>query len=175
MPAISANMSNDSNALVLNTEERGTKLSFGLYDFSMNVSSATGDIDRLAKQVNLLSLGLRQAGDNLKKYGTLPSAEAWNTVSHISLLCREAFQDIERMVPVQQLQDAQKTGSFGGDVALVTRLRDELDWNALSKSKAMYLLEHLESLKLTLSVMSQTLYTANSIAWSRYVMISVTL
>lgn len=162
-------MSKDSNALVLNTEERGTKLSFGLYDFSMNVSSAKGDVDRLAKQVNLLSLALRQAGDNLKRYGTLPSTEAWNTVSHISLLCQEAFQDIEGMVPVQHLQDARRTGSRDGKMVLATKLRDELDWNALSKSKAMYLLEHLESLKLTISVLSQTLYTANSINRSRYI------
>lgn len=169
MPAMPlADMSSESDALVLDTEERGARLSFALYDFSANVSSAMGDVDRLAKGVNLLALGLRQAGDNLKKYGTLPSAEAWDTVRHVSLLCQEAFEEIERMVPIRCLQDAQKMGGLGGDIALATRLRNELDWNVLAKSKALFLLEHIESLRLTLSVLSQTLYTANAIALSRY-------
>ncbi|QDS72796.1 hypothetical protein FKW77_006167 [Venturia effusa] len=163
----SANMSNDSNALVLVTEERGAKLSFALYDFSMDVSSAMGDIDRLAKGVNLLALGLRQAGDNLKKYGILPSEEAWNTVRHVSLLCQEAFDEVELMVPLQRLQNARNTDGPVSDTSLTTRLRNELDWNVLAQSKAFFLLEHIESLRLTLSVISQTLYTANAIALSR--------
>jgi hypothetical protein len=167
MPSIST-MSSDSNNHLLSMVAWGTKLSFGLYDFSANVSSATGDVDRLAKEVNLLSLGLRQIGANLKEDGSLPSNEAYDTVRRISALCQEVFQEIEAMVPVRQLQDAQMLGSLGSDMALATRLRDELDWNALSKSKTQYLLEHLESLKLTLSVMSQTLYTAKITAWSRY-------
>ncbi|KAE9983185.1 hypothetical protein BLS_004814 [Venturia inaequalis] len=160
-------MSNESNALVLDTEERGARLSFALYEFSANVSSAMGDVDRLAKGINLLALGLRQAGDGVNKYGTLSSTEAWNTVRHVSMLCQEAYEEIERMVPIRRLQDAQKMGGLGGDIALATRLRSELDWNVLAKSKARFLLEYIEALRLTLSVISQTLYTANAIALSR--------
>jgi hypothetical protein len=171
MPSIAASMANENITTVLQMVAWGTRLSFGLYDFSANVSSATGDVNSLAKEVNLLSLVLRQVGANLKEDGKLPSDEAFDVVRQILQQCQEVFGEIEAIVPVRQLQDGQ--GSAGVDNnALAIQLRDGLDWNALSRSKTQYLLAHLESLKLTLSVMLQAIYTAKISAWGRYVAIS---
>jgi hypothetical protein len=162
-------MSNDSITTVLQMVAWGTRLSFGLYDFSACVSSASGDVNSLAKEVNLLALVLRQVGANLKADGKIPSEEAFDIVSQILMQCRDVFGEIEAIVPVRQLQDAQGLGVGGVDDAVVGRLRDGLEWNVLSRAKTHYLLAHLESLKLTMSVMLQTMYTAKISVWGRYV------
>lgn len=160
--------SHDNITTVLQMVAWGTRLTFGLYDFSANVSPAAGDVTCLAKEVNLLSLVLRQVGANLKEDGKLPSENAFDDVREILSQCRDVFGEIEQIVPVRQLQDGQGE-SPGVDNALVVRLKDGLDWNVLSKAKTQYLLAHLESLKLTLSVMLQTIYTAKISAWERSV------
>jgi hypothetical protein len=162
-------MSNDNITTVLQMVAWGTRLSFGLYDFSANVSSASGDVNSLAKEVNLLALVLRQVGANLKEDGNLPSDEAFDTVRQILMQCRAVFGEIEAIVPVRQLQEAQGVAAVGVDDMVVARLRDGLEWNVLTKAKTQYLLAHLESLKLTMSVMLQTIYTAKISAWGRYV------
>jgi hypothetical protein len=143
----------------------GTRLSFGLYDFSANVPPASGDIDSLAKEVNLLSLVLRQIGSNLKEEGGMTSERAFNTVIACLEQCRVVFVQIEQLVPVRALQDAP-----GNDPLLTKRLRTELNWTPLCQSQSQYLLAYSESLKMTLSVMLQTLYTAKITLWSRSVM-----
>jgi hypothetical protein len=167
MPCITMSMANENITTVLQMVAWGTRLSLGLYDFSA-VLPDTGDVTNLAKEVNLLSLVLRQVGATLKEEKQLPSDQAFDTVTQILKQCRDMFGEIEAIVPVRRLQEAQ--GSAGVDNnTLVVQLRDGLDWNALSRSKAQYLLAHLESLKLTLSVMLQTIYTAKITAWGRYV------
>jgi hypothetical protein len=159
-------MANENITTVLQMVAWGTRLSLGLYDFSA-VLPDTGDVTNLAKEVNLLSLVLRQVGAILKEDKQLPSDEAFETVTQILKQCRHMFGEIEAIVPVRQMQDAQVVAGADSD-AIVVQLRDGLDWNALSRSKTQYLLAHLESLKLTLSVMLQTLYTAKISAWGRY-------
>lgn len=46
-------------------------------------------------------------------------------------------------------------------------LTDHLQHGSLYLTKLAYLAAHLESLRLTLSVLLQTLYTAQSIMWSK--------
>lgn len=164
-----AAMSNGNNGNVLSMVAHGTKLSFGLYDFSAHVSSASGDINSLAKEVNLLALVLRQVGSSLKEDGKIRSDEAIDTVTQILMQCREVFEEIEAIVPVKQLQGAQEVGAAGVDDMTVARLRDGLEWNVLSRAKTQYLLAHLGSLKLTMSVMLQTIYTAKITTWERQV------
>ncbi|KAF2435059.1 hypothetical protein EJ08DRAFT_388460 [Tothia fuscella] len=157
-----ASMSNDNITTVLQMVAWGTRLSFGLYDFSANVTSASGDVNSLAKEVNLLSLVLRQIGANLRQDGRIASERAYDTVESCLRQCRDVFAEIEQIVPVRALEGAQSD-----DMQLVTRLRDGLDWNILSQAKTQYLLAHLESLKLTMSVMLQVIYTAKICAWAR--------
>jgi hypothetical protein len=168
MPFIAANMANENITTVLQMVAWGTRLSFGLYDFSASVSSATGDVTNLAKEVNLLSLVLRQVGATLKEDKQMPSDEAFEVVRQILQQCQDVFGEIEQIVPVRELQNAQGAEGLDNN-ALAVRLRDGLDWNVLSRSKTQYLLAHLESLKLTLSVMLQTIYTAKITTWGRYI------
>lgn len=158
----SRTMSGTDNQTVLQMVLWATKLCHGLYDFSATVTSATGDVTSLAKEINLLSLVLRQAGSNLREDLTFPSEEAFITVREVLGQCRDVFGEVEQLVPVRELQDASVV-----DGALVGRLRGEMEWNGLSQGWMRYLLAHVESLKLTLSVLLQTIYTAKIEAWGR--------
>src|SRR4051812_43940697 len=83
----------------------GTRLSLGLYDFSSSISSATRDINRIAKGVSLFSLTLKQVGVALKEDDTVPSPEAFETVQEILHQCHGVFTEIEALIPVKQVRD----------------------------------------------------------------------
>jgi len=145
---------------VIQMVARGTKLSLALYGFGAAVPSATADTSRLAKAVNLLSFVLRQVGASLKEYGTIPSYEAFDTVKEILLQCHIIFTEIENLVPAQISKENDST-------PMAISRRQSWNWNHASRAQIEYLLGHLDGLKLTINVMTQTLYTVKVIAWSR--------
>jgi hypothetical protein len=163
-------MANDSITTVLSIVAWGTKLTLGLYDFSVanSFAPATEDVNKLAKEVNLLSQVLRQIGSRLKEDKTLPSAEAFNVVRQILEQCQDVFREIESLIPIGQTsRNSSVDGSPQMSVATISPWRGSLDWNALSQARAQYLVAHLDSLKLTLSVLLHTLYTAQTTLWAK--------
>ena len=172
-------MANDSITTVLSVVAWGTKLTFSLYDFAVAqaaiASGASQDVSRLAKEVNLLSQVLRQIGSRLKEDGSLPSPEAFNVVRAILDQCQDVFREIESLFPLGG-QQISRPGSYDGNGSPRSQSaalepwrkgEDVMDWNVVVKSRAQYLLAHLEALKLTISVMLQTLYTAKAIVWAK--------
>lgn len=151
----------------------GTRLSLHLYEFGVSVSSATRDVNRIAKGVSLFSVTLKQVGVSLKEEASLrdseavPSPEAFETVKEILNQCHAVFTEIEALVPLKQMRDESASGK---PLSLIQKWK----WSLTSKAKMDYLLSHLESLKLTLSVMIQTFYTARIIRWAKYVQALVT-
>lgn len=141
----------------------GTRLSLALYDFSACVPSATTEVIKLAKEVNLFSLVLRQVGASLKEDGGFPSWDAARTVKEILHQSRMVFLEIEGIVPVRGIRD--ERGRLVADGGMFPG--SNWGWNNNSRLKAGYLLGHLESLKLTLNVLLQCLYVAKITTWSR--------
>ncbi|KAL2351684.1 hypothetical protein BJ546DRAFT_851665 [Cryomyces antarcticus] len=134
----------------------GTRLSLGLYKFGVTMSSATQDVTRVANGVNLFCLMLRQVGTTLEE-DTIHSPEAVETVQEIMQQCRHVFDEIGKMLA--------KFKSLGDD-SKGPHIVDKWKWS-IHKPKIDYLLGHLDSLKLTLSVMLQTLHAAKITAWIR--------
>ncbi|KAF1987813.1 hypothetical protein K402DRAFT_46268 [Aulographum hederae CBS 113979] len=146
------------DATIIQMVAWGTRLSLGLYEVGSTVPSATSDAYRLAKGVNLLSLVLRQVGACLKEYGTIPSYDAFEDVKQIIQQCRTVFTEIETVVPVGELQENGEKALTAGE----NWMKPEF-----TESKIEYLLSHLEAIKLTVNVMTQTFYTVKVIAWSK--------
>ncbi|KIW01460.1 uncharacterized protein PV09_07217 [Verruconis gallopava] len=164
-------MANDSVTTVLSIVAWGTRLTFGLYDFSaaQSAAPASEDVNRLAKEVNLLSQVLRQIGSRLKEDGSLPSQEAFNTVRQTLDQCQDVFREVESLVPLNpSRQNSQDGSALSSTTGSMSPWREDVEWNVLSQARAKYLLAHLEALRFTMSVMLQTLYTAKSIIWSNY-------
>jgi len=147
----------------------GTRLSLALYEFGTSTPTATNDVSKLAKEVNLLAFELRQLAISLENDRKLPSSDANRTVSEILAQSQAVFQEIETIVPVKAARNERSTIMDGSDTIVPNR---RWEWNRNTKLKADYLLGHLDGLKLTLSVLSQCLYVAKITIWSRYILSS---
>jgi hypothetical protein len=147
----------------------GTRLSLALYDHSTSVPTATIYVSKLAKEVNLLAMELRQVAASWERDRNLPSYDANRTVSEILAQSQAVFQEIETIVPVRTSRD--ERGTINMDAGNNTIIpSNNWEWNQNTGPKASYLLGHLEGLKLTLSVLLQCLYVAKITMWSRYVL-----
>lgn len=147
----------------------GTRLSLALYEFSTSIPTATTCVSKLAKEVNLLAMELRQVAASLKKDRNFPSYDANRTVSEILAQSKAVFQEIETIVPVKVARGERGTITVDGVDAMVPS--NSWEWSQNTRLKASYLLGHLDGLKLTLSVLLQCLYVAKITAWSKYVLL----
>lgn len=161
--ATNGNMAKAEIHSILQMVAWGTRLSLGLYDFSAVVPSATNDVVKLAKEVNLFSLVLRQVGANLKENGGFPSFDATQVVKEILQQSQMVFREVEHIVPFKRVRQQEDESSVDGDALPPTH---DWAWGENPRLKAYYLLGHLESLKLTLSVLLQCLYVAKITTWS---------
>jgi len=161
--ATNGNMAKSEIHSILQMVAWGTRLSLGLYDFSAVVPSATNDVVKLAKEVNLFSLVLRQVGANLKENGGFPSFDATQVVKEILQQSQMVFREVEHIVPFKRVRQQEDESSVDGDALPLTH---DWAWGENPRLKAYYLLGHLESLKLTLSVLLQCLYVAKITTWS---------
>jgi len=72
------------------------------------------------------------------------------------------------LVPINELSDNHEELNDGENESKPLVQIQKWKWSLRSKARMDYLLGHLESLKLTLSVMLQTFYMVRIIMWSRY-------
>ncbi|KAF2499825.1 hypothetical protein BU16DRAFT_558118 [Lophium mytilinum] len=138
----------------------GSRLSLALYRVGA-VSIVPKDINRIASNVSLFSLKLKEIGASLQEDDYMPSLTAFETVQEVLDQCQNIFREIEALVPVNQLHEKRED-----DLTSSEPIR-ALKWSLTSKARVDYLLGHLKSLTLSLSVMLQTWYTAKIIQWTR--------
>ncbi|KAF2810177.1 uncharacterized protein BDZ99DRAFT_498359 [Mytilinidion resinicola] len=138
----------------------GCRLSLALYRFGA-LSSVTRDMNRIARNVSLFSLTLKHIGATFKEDDSMPSLAASKTIEEILDQCQNIFREIEALVPVDQLHEKHEESS--ASLGLIRAWK----WSLTSKTRIDYLVGYLKSLKLTLSVMLQSLYTAKIIRWTR--------
>ncbi|OCL10804.1 hypothetical protein AOQ84DRAFT_387264, partial [Glonium stellatum] len=154
-------------ATIISLVSWGSRLALDLYKFGRVVPSATRDISRIAKTITLLSLTLKQIGATIKEDDTIPSPEAIETTQGILDQCQAIFSEIQELVPVNEVGGHHEKANNEEDEPAFLVQGQKWKWSLTSKARMDYLLGHLESLKLTLSVMLQTFYTAKIIKWSR--------
>ena len=137
----------------------GTKLSFSFYRLASTVSNATNDVSRVAKDIDLFCLTMKQFAAVLRQDSAgepIHSAEALETVQEIIQQCGIVFGELQSML---------KKCGWEEDNTDMSRVQG-IRWT-VKKPRIDYLLGHLDSLKLTLAVMMQTLQTARLLAISR--------
>lgn len=144
-------------ASILQIASRGSKLSLALYDFAANIPSATTDASNLARGVKDLSRALWQVSASQREDARITTHEARDAIADIVQQCQSVLTEIEAVVPLEMIREG-KSLTFGR----------EWEWSEVSKAKVQYLLGHLESLKLTLDVLSQAIRSVKVIEWSGY-------
>ncbi|KAK3197193.1 hypothetical protein GRF29_1536g908516, partial [Pseudopithomyces chartarum] len=101
----------------------------------------------------------KEVGTIIKEDDRLPSAEAFETIEDVLDQSAAILDEIKSLVSVQNGEYGNgRTEQRNGGSALVLPPQ--------SVARLHYLTAHLDSLRATLSVMLQTLYTAQSIMWA---------
>lgn len=141
--------------------EGGVKLSLLLNAVGCEFSSPEIDIHSISKAISLFALGLKQIGRGFQAADSLHSGDALSTARKIAVQGRVIFDEIEKM-----LDQARGTGgySISADSSLNQRFSQ-----SFKPHRVTYLLAHLETLQLSLMVMSLVFQTGSSMAVQRSV------
>lgn len=127
----------------------------------VELANADVEIQSIARGISLFSLMLKQVGMTLEESESIASQSALDTVKEITGQSQLVFDEIKNMVEMVQKRDDK------GNLRSIT-VAQRVKW-CFKKQRVQYLLGQLESLKLSLSIMLQTLQLGKRIAKSRYV------
>jgi hypothetical protein len=165
-------------AAILPIVSRSSGLALELYRFAASSPESSHDFVQIASTVNNFASILKQLGTIIKEDDRLPSHEVRHPplpcTPHVMLTVVQAIEVVDDVT--EQSQAILK------EVELATSLQKEESSNrndtysprngrpqqdSTTVSRLLYLMAHLEALRLTLSVLLQTLYTAQSVMWAK--------
>ncbi|KAF1845960.1 uncharacterized protein K460DRAFT_386349 [Cucurbitaria berberidis CBS 394.84] len=148
-------------AEILPLVSRSSHLALELYRAAAKSQEVARDFVKVASAINEFALILKQVGTIIKEDDRLPSHEATETLEDVI----EQSQNI--------LAEIDSASSTRGDIddnrrdSARFRQSDHRGHDATASARLDYLTAHLQALRSTLAVLLQTLYTAQSIMWSR--------
>jgi len=128
----------------------GAKLAMSLYQFADTVTSARGEILSAGRDVSLFCAVLKQVPTALDRPGKARfSSTALCTISEVTDRCLEVFTEIECV-----LAKSKASGDGNGEAAI--NVVGRVKW-AFRRPRVLLLLGTLDSMKITLLLMLQTL------------------
>lgn len=137
----------------------GFRLSLVLNAVGTQVGDAGSEIQKIAKEISLFSLILKQVALNLGAPESVASQRALDAAQEITSQSETVFNEVKEMVQMSQKRDSD------GHIRFIS-IAQEVKW-VFKKQRVQYLLGQLESLKLSLSLMLQILQLGRTIAASR--------
>ncbi|KAF2441085.1 hypothetical protein P171DRAFT_434772 [Karstenula rhodostoma CBS 690.94] len=148
-------------AAILPLVSQSSALALVLYRVAAADVYAAKELLKAAKAISNLALIVKEVGTIIKEDDRLPSAEAFETIQDILDQTSTIFSQIDILVSGQDTQRKRRSYDEHREGNQVPTLTPEM------VARLHYLEAHLDSLRTTLSVMLQTLYTAQSIMWAR--------
>ncbi|KAL5121797.1 hypothetical protein ACEQ8H_000012 [Pleosporales sp. CAS-2024a] len=147
---------------ILPAVARSSGLSLELYRVAASShNEAAKDLVKAASTINNFASVLKQIGTMIKEDDQLPSHEAIETLEDLMEQSRAVWSEIESFTAILAEEDDADSGIRSHDHGLGHR-------DSPQATRLAYLISHLEALRATLSVLLQTLFTAQSIIWSKY-------
>ena len=123
------------------------------------LATADRDIQKIAKEISLFSLMLKQVGQTLQEAESIASQAALDTANEITAQSQTVFHEVNEMMEMSQQRDG--NGQFQS-ITIAQRVK----W-CFKKQRVQYLLGQLETLKLSLAIMLQILQLGKTIAAAR--------
>ncbi|KAL8824542.1 MAG: hypothetical protein Q9191_004989, partial [Dirinaria sp. TL-2023a] len=136
-------------ASVIGVAGAGFRLSLILNAVGVELATADVEIQSIARGISLFSLMLKQVGLTMEGAKSIASQSALDTAKEITSQSQLVFDEIKNMVEMVQRRDDK------GNLRTIT-VSQRIKW-CFKKQRVQYLLGQLESLKLSLSIMLQTL------------------
>ncbi|PSN60358.1 hypothetical protein BS50DRAFT_640114 [Corynespora cassiicola Philippines] len=147
-------------ASILPVVSRCSTLTLEIYQVASTTVDFAKDLSQAAGSISNFALVLKQVGTIIKEDDGLPSLEAIESLEDIIAQCLSVLDQVGIIIPARDDRNTSK--DFSGRANRRTfRASPE------SRARLRYLSSHLNSLKSTLAVMLQTLYTAQGIMWAR--------
>lgn len=137
----------------------GFRLSLLLNAVGVELATEDLEIQKIAKEISLFSLMLKQVGLTLEGPESIASQAALDTANEIAEQSQTVFSEVKGMVEMSQHRDA------NGNLQSIT-IAQRVKW-CFKKQRVQYLLGQLEALKLSLAIMLQILQLGKTIAASR--------
>ncbi|KAF2134303.1 hypothetical protein P153DRAFT_281041 [Dothidotthia symphoricarpi CBS 119687] len=144
-------------AAILPVVSRSSSLALELYRVAASTQDVAGDYIKVAKTINGFASITKQVGALITEDDRLPSYEAHEILENVMEQSGSVFTEIES---ITSARNGSKNGSRYDRNGQARR-------NSVVWPRLEYLTAHLETLRTTLSVLLQTLYTAQSIMWSK--------
>lgn len=123
------------------------------------MGDAGSEIQKIAKEISLFSLILKQVALNLGTPESVASQRALDAAQEITSQSEIIFNEVKEMVQMSQKRDSD------GHIRFIS-IAQQVKW-VFKKQRVQYLLGQLESLKLSLSLMLQILQLGRTIAAAR--------
>ncbi|EUC35449.1 hypothetical protein COCCADRAFT_24629 [Bipolaris zeicola 26-R-13] len=148
-------------AAILPVVSRSSALALDLFKTAAASPDAAKELVEIANRINGFASILKQVGTIIKEDDRLPSPEAFDVLDDIIEQSQNVMGSLESAISTEDFRHHNRRDSarYAGD----SRLLPETSM----KTTLAYLVAHLEALSTTLSVLLQTLYTAQSVMWSK--------
>lgn len=137
----------------------GFRLSLLLNAIGEELATADRDIQKIAKEISLFSLMLKQVGQTLQEAESVASQAALDTANEIAAQSQTVFHEVNEMMEMSQQID-------GNGHLQSIKIAQRVKW-CFKKQRVQYLLGQLETLKLSLAIMLQILQLGKTIAAAR--------
>jgi len=136
-------------ASVIGVAGAGFRLSLILNAVGVELATAEVEIQSMARGISSFSLMLKQVGMTLEESKSIASQSALDTAKEITGQSQVVFDEIKNMVEMVQKRDDK------GNLRSIT-VAQRIKW-CFKKQRVQYLLGQLESLKLSLCIIFNTL------------------
>ncbi|KAJ8105172.1 hypothetical protein OPT61_g10341 [Boeremia exigua] len=145
---------------ILPVVSRSSCLALELYRLAASSPGEAKDLLKVAKAINSFASILKQVGTIIKEDDQLPSYEALDILEDVTLQSQTVLKQIEVNT---ELRRHERTTEKDEARSSTDRPRN----GSANVTVLAYSAAHLECLRLTLSVLLQSLYAAQSIMWSK--------
>ncbi|KAG9386336.1 hypothetical protein A1F94_003086 [Pyrenophora tritici-repentis] len=148
-------------AAILPVVSRSSSLALQLFGIAAASPDAAKDFVAVANKINGFAAILKQVGTIIKEDDRLPSLEAFEALDDVIEQAQNILGSFELATSPDDVQQYARRDS----ARFTGTSQSQLDFP--TKAKLEYLMAHLEALSMALSVLLQTLYTSQSIMWSK--------
>ncbi|KAF2854903.1 hypothetical protein T440DRAFT_442361 [Plenodomus tracheiphilus IPT5] len=148
-------------AAILPVVARSSSLAIEVYRVAASLQEAARDLVKVAQVINQFASNLKQIGTIIKEDDRLPSHESIEVLEDVT---DQAQNVLDRIESAAAAVDAEQEDAR---YATSSSNRDHRQSRSTAGVRLSYLSAHLEALCATLSVQLQTLFTAQSIMWSK--------
>ncbi|KAI4951435.1 hypothetical protein J4E91_004145 [Alternaria rosae] len=146
---------------ILPVVSRSSALALKLYGVAVESPEAAKDLVAVANKVNGFAAILKQLGTIIKEDDRLPSPEAIDTLDDAIDQAQNLLTSVEMTTSIEN----DKYHDRRDGIRSTQHSHPRLDHS--TKASLDYFTAHLEALSMTLSVLLQTLYAAQTIMWSK--------